>query len=378
MNSSAVDLVAVVGSCAPERHALAMSLAAGDGRWFIPAQRLAMTADPLEELVSLTRWASQPELIFAELPESVTVIDAIGALTASDSPVCLREILCVVDASHLIQDLLRDDYRPVAPIRRDPQEYMARAMLTATQIEFASTVCFVNWESLSTPDLSTMMALVSHLAPTARLRLYGVDTGQALIEMSGHGYSPEQDRPGWLRVLNGAFEPHMTDDRVSAFHYQRVGAFHPGRLQAVLDERVERGEFGQVLRSSGFCSFATRPDRLARWSHVGAMIDFDPVAFGNGVWSSDPDGAGPVAGISGEVDAARGSTSSSRSDADDCDFLASGQDIAFFGLDLEHEALAASLDTALLTDAEFTAGPDAWLQFPDPYPEWHVETHKRD
>ncbi|MDJ1371228.1 CobW C-terminal domain-containing protein [Gulosibacter molinativorax] len=272
---------------------------------------------------------------------------------------CLREVLCVVDASHLIQDLLRDDYRPVAPIRRKPQEYMARAMLTATQIEYASTVCFVNWESLSTPDLSTMMALVSHLAPTARLRLYGVDTGQALVQISDARYSPEQDRPGWVRLLNGELEPHMTDERVSAFHYERVGAFHPGRLQVVLDERVERGEFGQVLRSSGFCSFATRPERLARWSHVGAMIDFDPIV-------SD------VAALDAQ------NVSTTRDGTDDLDFFASGQDLAFFGLDFEHEALAAALDTALLTDAEFTAGPNAWRQFPDPYPEWHVETHERE
>lgn len=353
-----VDLVAVVGSCAPERHMLAQNLAAQAGRWFIPSRRLAIVADPLEELISLARWANPPEQIIAELPDAVTVTDTIGALTASDSPVRLREVLCVVDASHLIPDLMRDEYTPIAPAREEPQEYMARALLTVTQIEFASTVHFVNWESLSTPDLSTMMSVISHLAPEARLQLHGVDTGQPAPRFLDAGYSAQQDRPGWIRLLNEEFAPHMTDSRVSALHYQRVGAFHPERLQRVLDEQIEAGRFGKLLRSSGFCSFATRPGYLARWSHVGSMIDFAPILTDA---SMDDDQGSEFADA-----------------VEEFALSVHGQDLALIGLDLDHEALTLGLDAALLTDAEFTAGPEAWRRMPDPFPEWQLESRERE
>ncbi|MDO9589838.1 MAG: hypothetical protein Q7J04_01690 [Microcella sp.] len=98
--------------------------------------------------------------------------DLIGALADPDGPTRLMAVVCVADAAHLVRDLQRDDYVAQAS-RENPSEthHTARALLTVTQLEFASTVILVNWQALSTPDLSTVMALVSHLNPHARLRL---------------------------------------------------------------------------------------------------------------------------------------------------------------------------------------------------------------
>ncbi|MGO1545515.1 MAG: GTP-binding protein [Gulosibacter sp.] len=354
-----VDLVAVIGTCAPERHAIARSLSTQPNRWLIPAQRLSIVADPLDELLSLTPWASPPERIVAELPASVPVTHAIGALSDIESNVRLREVLCVVDASHLIPDLLREDYLAAAPLQfsRENQQFLGRAMLTVTQIEFASTIMLANWEPLSTPDLSTMMALINHLAPQARLRLHGVDAAPAQDYFKSAPQSAQQDRPGWIALLNDEFAPHMTDARVSAIRYQRIRAFHPKRLHTVLEEQIEAGMFGQVLRSSGFCSFATRPEHIAHWSHVGSMIDFSPA------FSEEP----PVDAETAQLTI-----------PEETEPLAHGQDLAVIGLDLEHSALIAALDSALLTDEEFTAGPKAWRQFPDPLPQWQVGSRERE
>jgi hypothetical protein len=45
------------------------------------------------------------------------------------------------------------------------------------------------------------------------------------------------------------------------------------------------------------------------------------------------------------------------------------QDIALTGLDLITGAVMATLDEALLTDAELEAGA-GWAAFPDPLPDW--------
>jgi G3E family GTPase len=162
----------------------------------------------------------------------------------------------------------------------------------------------VNWASLDTPDLSTVMALVSHLNPHARLRL---DHPEAHLMPLLHAHSPVHAGAGWVKMLNGTFDPHMTDARVSAVRYEQARPFHPKRLQGVLNERFDSGECGTIVRSSGFCRLATRPGITAHWNHVGTMISFSPLAH-----------------------------------------------------DDERHA-----------DDELLAGPQAWLAFADPFPVWH-------
>jgi hypothetical protein len=45
----------------------------------------------------------------------------------------------------------------------------------------------------------------------------------------------------------------------------------------------------------------------------------------------------------------------------------------FIGQDLDVPAATAALDSCLLTDAEFAAGPAAWTRLRDPFPRWVVE-----
>ena len=120
---------------------------------------------------------------------------------------------------------------------------------------------------------------------------------------------------------------------------------HPGRLHALLDERIEPGEFGQVIRSAGFCRFATRSGVTARWDHVGRMISFEPAARD--------------AELDGEL-------------------LAVGQELAFIGVDLDVGALTAALDATALTDDELTAGAGVWASYPDPFPAWDRAPHRAE
>ncbi|MGW5729358.1 hypothetical protein [Nocardia beijingensis] len=46
------------------------------------------------------------------------------------------------------------------------------------------------------------------------------------------------------------------------------------------------------------------------------------------------------------------------------------QEIVFIGVKLDYAKVCALLDEALLTDAEFAAGPGAWAEYPDPFPVW--------
>ncbi|MBK0419600.1 GTP-binding protein [Leucobacter sp. CSA1] len=330
-----IDVTAVIGSCSPERLGAARRLAQQTGSMVIPASRLAISPAPLDEAASLVPWAYTEGRAVVEFPAGVPVTHIIGMLADAEEGTRLVDVTCVVDACHLLDDLQREDYL----VRRGPLgvEGRSRALITAEQIEFASTVLLVNWEPLSTPELSTTMSLINHLGPSARLRLHrsGPESPPSRTI-----YSAGQERPGWIGILNEDFSPHMTDPRVGAFRYENLRPMHPERLSRLLDDRVARGAFGTVVRSAGFCRLATRPGITGQWEHVGQMFSLHPLANDADAWAGD----------------------------EDDEVLAVGQDIAFIGLDLDRPALVTALDEATLTDEEFAAGPSAWASYPDPFP----------
>ncbi|GAB3600523.1 GTP-binding protein [Microbacterium tumbae] len=336
-----IDVLAVVGICEPERLRYAKRLSALTERAFISSRLLAHTPDPFDEAISLATWSDRGAGAVIEFSSSVGMTELIGALAAPDAPTRLTGVVCVADAAHLLHDLDGDGYahRPARPGLHPPQGvHIAHALLAVNQLEYASVISLVNWSALTTKDLSTVMALVSHLSPHARVRLHRepVDRWEPAA-----AYAIGQERPGWIALLNGDHEPHLTDPRVSAFRYENVRPLHPGRLMRLLDERIEPGEFGTVIRSAGFCRFATRSQIVAQWDHVGRMISFAPVGRDDDL-------------------------------ADDADLLAVGQDLAFIGLDLDAPALASALDEVALSDEELTADARAWARFPDPFPAWRA------
>ncbi|WP_308122740.1 GTP-binding protein [Microbacterium marinilacus] len=333
----AVGVIAVVGACGPERLRYAKRLAKLTNRGFFPASRLAGSPDPAQEAAVLSSWTNPAAGAVVELPDEVPATELIGTFGDFDDRTRLLALVCVVDAAHMLDDLHRDDYLPL----RDADSGVAaplaaRAQLTVTQIEYASAIVLVNWKALTPPDLAVVMALLNHLSPHARLRLHR----DAIAHLEpGEAYGVEQDRPGWVCFLNDDFDPHMTDPRVSAFRYEQVRPLHPGRFKQLLDDRIEPGEFGDVLRSAGFCRLATRASIVAQWEHVGRVISLNPLAIDDRL-------------------------------EDEEELLALGQDLAFVGLDLDHDGLVTALDEAALTDAEIAAGPTAWGMLPGPFPAW--------
>lgn len=339
-----VDIVAVVGACAPERARYAKRMAAVTGRALVPATRLAVSPDPVDEAATIAPWITAPAGAVIELPHSASVIDAIGALTDRPEWSQLSAVVCVVDALHLMDELQRDSYaerRTLTWDRPEVVDHVAHALLTVTQLEYASMIVLVNWAALSTAELSALMALVNHLSPRAALRLH---RGGVEASTPGIAYTATQDRPGWVGLLNDEFAPHITDPDVAAFRYENVRPLHPGRLARMLDDQLEPGAFGTVIRSAGFCRLATRAHTVAQWEHVGSMISFEPLGRDDGL-------------------------------GDDDELLAIGQDIAFIGIDLDPVALTTALDQACLSDEELAAGPARWTGFVDPFPRWMAAGH---
>ncbi|GAA3028854.1 CobW C-terminal domain-containing protein [Microbacterium dextranolyticum] len=328
----------VTGLCTPERKRYSAGLAAATRRGLIeiPGGHAAVGGSTPTRI---TPAAGDLGHVVVDVDVDVDVRH-LDVVMGSPAP----PIVCVIDARHLIDDL-RDGspLDPRAPAGDDRGDVGARARRAATLLEAAESVSIVQWESVDTPRLSLLMALASHLAPRARVRLSRgpADDVRALFAARTLPSTPDEvlERAGWVHALNDSHDPHMTDPRVTTFRYERLHPFHPARLASALD-RIDAGRSGLLVRSAGFCRIASRPGILARWDQVGSAIWIDPLD------------AGPSAD-------------------------GTAQDIALTGLDLIVGDLVATLDSALVTDAELEEGPECWRRMPDPLPVWPPLPHER-
>ncbi|GAB3662568.1 GTP-binding protein [Zhihengliuella somnathii] len=335
------EVVLVVGACVPERrdHVRRISVSRGArvASAALPADRepraaVAAGFDDLAATLHILGRQDASASVVVDLPLELPVTDAIGFLgdAAAGS---LTEVVCVVDAAHLLDDLYGDSY--VGGL-------VARALLAVQQVEYASVVLLTNWEGLTGPELSAVSSLLSHLAPTAHLDM---DLERWLADGRRAADAPEPGlRPGWIQRLNAedpaAFTPRLIDPRIASIHFHSIRPFHPARLRAALD-RLGDGVAGQVVRSAGFARLATRPHITAHWEQVGQMFDLIPIQ---------------------------------RDDADAEEPVCLGQDIVLTGFGLQAGELVRTLDAALLTDEEFLAGHAAWCSYADPFPAW-VSVH---
>ena len=317
--------ILTVGLCTPERRRYAGEISAALGQPVVTASAAPPRLQDRLLLSALEAARNAGDAIVVDTPPGV---DLPALLDAGDG-----EVVCVVDARHMLDDL--QGSAPLAPrehARDDRGDIGARARHAAHLIESASGVVIVDWEDTPTEDLSMMMAIVSHLNPGCRIRLSrnAVEDLRALA--AGTTAPPWRERAGWVHALNGEHAPFMRDPRVSTLRYEQLRPFQPARLMHALD-RIDAGVCGTVVRSVGFCRLATRPGVLARWEQAGSAMWLDPLD-------------------------------------DDEGWRATVQEIALTGIDLDAADLTRRLDAAALTDAELAAGPESWLRGADPLPPW--------
>lgn len=340
-----VNIVAVLGVCGQERRRYARRLAYSH-RWpILEALRSVPPSRLGETLSAAVAGGALASTVLFDAGGRWDAPELVGALggTAHDGGARLTQLVAVVDVAHLFDDLAN----PTDDGADCGEASLSRAERLVQDLEFASTVVLVNWQPLSTADLSMVMALVNHLSPRARLRL---DQPASNLQLDLSIIAKEQDAAGWMALINGEFIPYMTDPRVSGFVYENVRPFHAARLHSVLDGDIGHGRYGRLVRSAGFCSLASRPGRLAHWSQVGAVVGLEPLS------QADP-----------ESSPASASTP-----------LAIGQELAIIGLDLDRPGLTAALDACALTDEELAEGPLSWMAYDDPLPEWRNAATRRE
>ncbi|CAL9370638.1 CobW family GTP-binding protein [Streptomyces sp. enrichment culture] len=209
----------------------------------------------------------------------------------------------------------------------------------ARQLEYAPVVAVVESEDADDED----RALLRQLHPTARQ----VDGGSAeLSRLAFAGF--DVDAAAAAQHPACALLPQDADEAgVTTFVWRRHRPFHPERLYRALEDLC-----CAAARSRGRFWLADRPDTLLAWDAAGGALCVE----GAGPWlASLPDAAWDLVP---PVRRAAAALDWHPEHGDRC------QHLVFTSPGLDRDGLARLLDSCLLTDAEYAAGPEAWKRLP--------------
>lgn len=290
--------------------------------------------DLLEEIERLAREDRFDYLLIESSGISEPMPVAATFAFARDDGATLGEIalldtmVTVVDAANFLLELTTGDELVERGLDQYEDDERTVSDLLMDQIEFADVIVVNKLDLVDKKSADRLRATLTRLNPAARVvpcvhgRVRTTDVlGTGLFDLER-----AQQAPGWVRELNGDHVPETEEYGISSTVFRAELPFHPDRLWTFVTERLDSGRFGQILRSKGFFTLASRPHVTGLWSQAGSVARFEPSA------------------------------------ARDIDSPA-GQELVFIGTHLQADELQAALTDCLMTSGE---------SFPrlDPFPAW--------
>ncbi|SFX71231.1 GTP-binding protein [Streptomyces atratus] len=212
----------------------------------------------------------------------------------------------------------------------------------ARQLEYAPVLAVVEGGAADDED----RALLTQLHPTARQ----IPVGSAeLGRLAFAGFDVEAAAAAQHPAC--ALLPQEADDAgVATLVWQRRRPFHPERLFQALEDLC-----CAAARSRGRFWLADRPDTLLAWDAAGGALCVESA----GPWlASLPDAAWDL------VPPVRRAAAALDWHPEHGD---RGQHLVFTSPGLDRDGLTGLLESCLLTDAEYAAGPESWRRLPAPF-----------
>ncbi|WP_285545392.1 CobW family GTP-binding protein [Streptomyces lavendulae] len=251
----------------------------------------------------------------------------------------LTNVITAVDPALVLPCLGNGDDLAEAGLAAAATDRRTVADTWARQLEYAPVLATADSEEADDED----RALLAQLHPTARQ----VPTGSSeLTRLAFAGFDVETAAAAQHPAC--ALLPQEADEAgVATFVWQRHRPFHPERLYEALEDLT-----CAAARSRGRFWLADRPDTLLAWDAAGGALCVESA----GPWlASLPDAAWDL------VPAMRRAAAAldwHPEHGDRC------QHLVFTSPGLDRDGIEQLLDSCLLTEAEYTAGREAWKQLP--------------
>ncbi|MGN5380792.1 GTP-binding protein [Streptomyces lasalocidi] len=242
----------------------------------------------------------------------------------------LDTMVTVVDAANFLTELASGDELAERGLDQYEDDERTVSDLLMDQIEFADVIVLNKLDLVDEESADRLRATLTRLNPAARIvpAIHGrVQVGEVLGTRL-FDLERAQQAPGWVMELNGDHVPETEEYGISSTVFRSDVPFHPGRLWTFVTEQLDSGAYGQILRSKGFFTLASRPHVTGLWSQADSVARFEPSAARD---AESPD----------------------------------SQELVFIGTHLHADALQTALNNCLMADGD--SPPAA-----DPFPAWNT------
>ncbi|MGW7262785.1 CobW family GTP-binding protein [Streptomyces sp. NPDC054842] len=317
----------------------------------------ALREDLVPELRRLS-YEGRTRLAVVELwdsvePRAMTEVVAAAGLTVTG-------VITAVDPALVLPCLANGDDLADRGLAAAATDRRTVADTFARQLEYAPVLAVTASAEADEED----HALLTQLHPTARR--VAVGTPAAPVHPAREGAPVPPVRPARSALVRAAFAGFDVEAAAAAQHpacarlpaeddasgvatfvWRRRRPFHPQRLYAALEDLT-----CAAARSRGRFWLADRPDTLLHWDAAGGALCVENA----GPWlASLPDAAWDLVP---PVRRAAAALDWHPEHGDRC------QHLVFTSPGLDRDGLGPLLESCLLTDAEYAAGPDAWKLLP--------------
>lgn len=264
----------------------------------------------------------------------------------------LDTMVTVVDAYNFFKDFNEAEYIRDRGESLGEEDDRTVVDLLIDQIEFADVILLSKTDLVTDTQIGRLIALIKSLNTEAEV--IPIQNGAAPLDRIFNtqlfDMEKAQRSPGWIKELMGEHIPETEEYGISSFVYTAHKPFHPVRFWDLLHR-----EWKGVVRSKGFFWLATQMDVIGSWSQAGGACRYEPA----GTWWC----IAPKIYWPDDEEARLRIHSKMREPYGD-----RRQEMVLIGIGMDQPALIAMFDSALVTDEEFAQGPEAWAQWPDPFP----------
>ncbi|MBI0294723.1 GTP-binding protein [Streptomyces sp. PRKS01-29] len=298
----------------------------------------ALREDMVPELLRLATGGGH-RLAVVELWDSVEPQAMAAVIAAEGAPLELTGVATAVDPVLMVPYLANGDDLAEVGLAAAPTDQRTVGDTFARQLEYPTVIAVGEDETSEEPADDGDLALLTQLTPGARqVRVGDGALGMALLAGFDVEAAAARQHPA-CALLPQESEEHG----VSTLVWRRDRPFHPDRLYAALEDLT-----CAAARSRGRFWLADRPDTLLSWDAAGGALCVESA----GPWlAALPDAAWDMVPAERRVAA---SLDWHPDHGDRCQYL------TFTSPGLDRDGLVALLDSCLLTDAEYAAGPDGW------------------
>uniref|UniRef100_A0A0G4HBD5 CobW C-terminal domain-containing protein n=1 Tax=Chromera velia CCMP2878 TaxID=1169474 RepID=A0A0G4HBD5_9ALVE len=298
-----------------------------------------------------------------QVAETFTFEDSEGVSLSSIAR--LDTLVTVVDSASFFREMNSVEKLQDRGWEAAAEDERTVSHLLFDQVEFANVIILNKSDLVTEDQKGRLKATIAKVNPTALIleSTNSVIDPSLILGTNRFSLNKAAEHPQWLQEARvGEHLPESVEYGISSFTFRALRPFHPMRLRRLADQmqlpydqpHTETDPLRHCVRAKGIAWLATQHKDQAVLALAGTQFSLVP---GDPWWASIQKEDWPE-GLERDI-VRMGLWHELYGDRQ--------QEVVFIGQDMDHSAVRAAVEAALLTDEEFEKGPERWGELEDPF-----------